>query len=555
MKLSHYLFIIMVLSIAHIPCIGSEKTVAQYEIYEIAFEAANHYENPYIDLKAEAKLISPDGSIWSIPLFWDGGQIWKLRVSPDIQGKWSYNISSTDNYLNGISGKFKCEKSTCKGSIRNMKGFPHHFQYQNGEKMWFMGETAWALFTDNHEEKHNRSSVEHYLKTRASQGFNAVHSMLLSEAGWGNSGGMPFINMEKQILNPDYWKEVDRRIAYANEQGLIAGLVLAWGDKNKKVPFPWRLFPDIEKRKHYARYIAARYSAYNVYFIVSGEWHAEIRTRQGSKKKIKSEFIEIGNALTKADPHGRMIGIHPMDSGGSTREFNDADWMSFGDYQQNYLNLHTHILESRKFNKPVINSEYGYYLRDSNGDGIPDKSNSTSLESMRFASWDIIMAGGYLITGFGTTYFGGYRDPGPFDINASKNNDWERQIGIIKKFFTGIDWWKLEPHDELLTSNIPRGKEDKQYGKIVPPSKTYWLLSEPDKHFILYARGLNDIITLNTKSGLSAIFSIHLFNPRNGQIKLISANQKLENEFKWLPPDDNDWVLVLKKCSDKKIKY
>ena len=102
-----------------------------------------------------------------------------------------------------------------------------------------------------------------------------------------------------------------------------------------------------------------------------------------------------------------------MGSDGSSREFNIAEWMSFGDYQQNYNELHRRILESRKFNKPVVNGEYGYYLRDQDGNEIPDKSNSTSLKSIRFASWDIVMAGGYFVTGFGTTYFGGYRDPAP----------------------------------------------------------------------------------------------------------------------------------------------
>lgn len=195
--------------------------IPKYEIVEIAFEVTNQYENPFVELDAEAELYRPDGSVWSIPLFWDGGQTWKLRISPDIEGEWSYKISSTDNGLKGKSGKFNCTKSTGRGSVRPMKDYPYHFQYQNGEKMWFMGDTQWALFTDNSKEKHNRSSVEHYLKTRASQGFNAVHAMLLSEAGWGNSGGMPFIDMRQQILNPDYWKEVDARVAFANKQGMI----------------------------------------------------------------------------------------------------------------------------------------------------------------------------------------------------------------------------------------------------------------------------------------------------------------------------------------------
>ena len=42
-----------------------------------------------------------------------------------------------------------------------------------------------------------------------------------------------------------------------------------------------------------------------------------------------------------------MIAIHPMTAHGSVREFNAAQWMAFGDYQQNYRDLHARVLESR----------------------------------------------------------------------------------------------------------------------------------------------------------------------------------------------------------------
>ena len=129
-----------------------------------------------------------------------------------------------------------------------MSGFPHHFQYQNGDAMWFMGDTAWALFTDSADEKHNRSAAEQYLRTRAEQGFNVVHSMMLSEAGWVNAGGPPFRNLRNEALNPGYWQEIDRRVAYANSQGIVVGLTLAWGDKRKQEPFAWRMFPSVDQR-------------------------------------------------------------------------------------------------------------------------------------------------------------------------------------------------------------------------------------------------------------------------------------------------------------------
>jgi hypothetical protein len=32
------------------------------------------------------------------------------------------------------------------------------------------------------------------------------------------------------------------------------------------------------------------------------------------------------------------------------------------------------------------------------GGGVPDKDNSTSLDAIRHATWDLVMAGGYVVT-------------------------------------------------------------------------------------------------------------------------------------------------------------
>jgi len=514
-------------------------------MHEAAFESSGRYANPYTDLDADADLRRPDGSKRVIPLFWDGDSNWKLRVSLDMTGKWSYTVRSKDKGLNGNTGSFVCERSNRRGSIQPMAGFPHHFQYQNGDAVWFMGDTAWALFTDNVDEKHNRDAAERYLKTRAGQGFNVVHSMMLSEAGWGNSGGMPFDDLRSEKINPGYWQEMDHRVAYANSQAIVVGLALAWGDKRKQEPFAWRRFPNLEARKRYARYIAARYSAYDVYFLVSGEWHAEVRTRPSTEAEMKQEFTAIGSALRAADPHGRIIAIHPMTRHGSVREFNDAGWMSFGDYQQNYRDLHTRILQSRRFEKPIVNSEYGYFLRDRDGDGTPDKDNSTSLESMRHASWDIVMAGGYFVTGFGTTYFGGNRDPGPFDIAAAKNDAWERQIGFMKQLFLELDWWKLRPQDELLSCSVPRGKDGRQLGRTAPPATTYWMLADSGRNYLVYARGLTAELTVKLGPNAADEYRARLFNPRTDDMRPIDDKREVKTAFAWPPPSADDWVLHL----------
>ncbi len=516
--------------------------IPRFGVFEASFEATGPYLNPYTDLEGKAVFTRPDGATESIPLFWDGGAVWKVRLSPDAAGTWSFQVRSADKGLDGQRGSFACVASSLRGSIEPMQNFPHHFQFQNGDPMWFMGDTAWALCTDNAREKHDREAAEGYLDARAAQGFNVVHSMLLSEAGWGNQGGLPFTDIAAEKINPGYWQEVDERIAHANRHGLVCGLAIAWADKRKQEPFAWRRFPSLDARKRYARYVAARYSACDVYFIVSGEWHGEVRTRPSTEGAVKKEFIEIGDALAAADPHHRMMAIHPMTSHGSVREFNEAAWMSFGDYQQNYHDLHSRILESRRFDRPVVNAEYGYLLRDQNGDGVPDKDNCTSLEVIRHATWDIVMAGGYVVTGFGTTYFGGNRDPGPFDVDAAKNDPWESQMSAMKRLFAGREWWKLEPHDELLECTTPRGKDGEYLDRTAPPTTTYWCLAEPGRQYLVYGRGLTESVKV-TVTGENS-WQARMFNPRTGEFS--EAQGGISNgQFTFKPAGEEDWLLLL----------
>ena len=137
----------------------------------------------------------------------------------------------------------------------------------------------------------------------------------------------------------------------------------------------------------------------------------------------------------------------------------------------------------------MVNSEYAYYLRDRDGDGKTDKSNSTDVDSIRHATWDIVMAGGYFVTGFGTTYFGGNRDPGPFDVDVAKNDVWEDDLRHVRSFFADLEWWRLQPSDELITAEVERGPDRSLKWLALPPAVAYWALADPGRLYLVYVRG------------------------------------------------------------------
>ncbi len=518
-------------------------TVKQFGIIEHSFEHTGVYDNPYLEATASVALTGPDGEMRTSALFWDGGATWRFRFSPDLVGEWRWETQSADSGLNGDRGSFEVGGSDLRGGITAMDGHPLHFQYQNGEPMWFVGDTAWAFVTDSEEKKHDRNAAEYHVDKRAAQGFNVIHSMMICEAGWGNTGGDAFDDLQAEKINPAYWQEVDERIAYANSKGITVGLVLAWGDKGPN-PNDWREFPSQASRERYARYMATRYGAMNVYFILAGEWNADIR-RGVSEEQARADYGAIGHAVLEADVHGRMIGIHPM-IWGTAREFASEPWCTFGDYQQMYPHVHDEILKSLGTHMPVVNSEYAYYLRDSDEDGVCDKENSHDLDTIRHATWDIVMAGGYVITGWGNTYFGGCRNPKPFDLDAAEDDDWEAQIQKVIQFFKGLYWWKLKCNDDLITTSVERSDDGvREFSTpkgmrkhALPPSTAYWALEDSGMMYIGYVRGVTEGVTLRLGGG---VFIVKQVNPRTGDATDLG---EMYDAVSFLPPDEQDWVIV-----------
>lgn len=506
--------------------------VPKFGIFEATFEAAGRVENPYAAVAATATFTRPDGKTWTIPAFWDGGQTWRVRISPDDVGEWSYRLESPEKGLNGQTGRFRCVESKHRGGVMPMKGRPYHFQYQDGSPCWLMGDTAWAAFAALPKEKLDRAAVFRYVDARAAQGFNYVHAMLVSSAGdeheyenaGRNGGGRIFDSFEHETLNPGYFREVDARLRYMNDKGITCGVVLNWGYGRPG----WRDFQTEEARLRYARYVAARYSAFDVVFILSGEWE------DYGVDEAKEIFPRIGRAIMAADPHGRMRGIHPAVTPGQAEVFADEDWCDFGDYQQNYNEIHRRLLASRDHGKPVVNAEYAYFLRDADGNGEVDKENSETLDRIRHCAWDIAMAGGYFVTGFGTTYYGGWREPGPFDPAAAKNAPWEQDVQHVRTLFTGLPWWTLEPRDDLLAG-----------------PGTRYCLADAERLYVAYVRDADGPVRLSPGEGAGRAYTVRRYDPREGTFtepESVRDDQPVE----LTPPDERDWLFVVARADGAK---
>ena len=134
----------------------SEKdaVIHVWDVHELVLQAKNLYDNPYTDVTVWAELKGPDFSK-RVYGFWDGGNIWRIRVTATAPGTWSWvtGASVQDDGLCGRSGAYfalewteeeKQENSCRRGMIRATAN-GHAMEYADGTPYLMVGDTWWAL--------------------------------------------------------------------------------------------------------------------------------------------------------------------------------------------------------------------------------------------------------------------------------------------------------------------------------------------------------------------------------------------------------------------------
>ena len=163
-----------------------------WEKQELTFTAANAYANPYSDVIVWVDLKGP-GFARRVYGFWDGGQVFHLRLMATAPGEWSWTSGSTpaDPGLGGRSGTFtagewtEAEKNANPlrhGMIRPTAN-GHALEHADGTPYLAIGDTWYALganrfkwYDDDRERPLGPDAgFKDYVRYRQAQGFNWVN--------------------------------------------------------------------------------------------------------------------------------------------------------------------------------------------------------------------------------------------------------------------------------------------------------------------------------------------------------------------------------------------
>jgi hypothetical protein len=190
----------------------------------------------------------------------------------------------------------------------------HALMDERGEPFFWLGDTAWCLF-----QRLTQAEAEHYLSTRAQQGFNVIQIVALSEADGlrvpNPNGDVPFHDLDPAKPNERFFEYVDWVIRRAGELGMYVALLPMWGDK--LMP-DWGIGPAVffdkpEVMRSYGEWLGMRYrDDSNVIWMLGGDRPAVV-TEDFPYKSAETpnyDYRPLWGALTEGIEAG--VGAHPL---------------------------------------------------------------------------------------------------------------------------------------------------------------------------------------------------------------------------------------------------
>jgi hypothetical protein len=536
------------------------QTIHKWEVYSVTFQSANKIENPYTQIPSkksgdllEVNFVGIDGEAIGKKLkiigFWNGGNEWKVNFAAPFSGNWEYKSVSQDKRMNGKTGKINVvEWSTDELKSNPMRhGFiqvnksgenaGHYFKYTDGEPFLWIADTWWNWTKRSIQFETFKKLVDN----RAEKGFN-IGQLFVPGNGWGAESSM--LDKSFSVLDTEHMKKVEQMISYANSKGITVWIHAWWSraELNKTV--------GEEKMRRYWRYLVHRFGAYNVIWVLAGEYNMNNNAGFGL-----DFWKELGKMVKTEDPYNRIVSLHntpPFWDGGaeapqwSTGEvLHNEPWLDYNQSQTGhgkYANEMIPVVVAKEYKrqpaKPIVITEPWYEFVEGNPTG----------KDIRLAAWGSILSGAA-----GHTYGGGHVWLGSVpEAPAAAGDDWPLENGAelssfnyegavsmqhLAAFFKTINWWEMTPHPELV-SDYPQP----------------FCLAIPGKEYIIYLR-YGGMINLNTgETGVEKEFSYYWYNPATGELtgkKQVKGNKSLQFTSPGMYPGTlnySDWVLHV--CND-----
>jgi hypothetical protein len=389
------------------------------------------------------------------------GSVYRIRFMPSAPGDYVYSATYRQGaFEKTVSGKFRATAGHRRGPLRVDPKYPWHFIWEGtGEHFFFNGTTAFWLMGWR-EDRIINSSLERLRELKV----NRIRAVLAGSTNrfygepvmtegskdftfslrpWVSQRPNNFEDPGHDYTRFDlaYWAKWDRMLKFSRDRDLIISVIMYI--TTEKV----RPAAGSEDERRYFRYAAARLGAFsNITWDLGDDYNA-FRTFEWAH--------EMGTLLMTADPYRHLATTHPFQRAPLDRS---ADWFGFTSIQDWRRTQHAVMLAEREAQRktgriiPQANEEYGY---EDHYPKFAPAPPGDSADVLRRVAWDIAMAGAYGTAG--ETAKRGvniWPDTGGGWINGRGDDTMTMLRGYahMVDFFTSFEWWKTEPHDELVDS-------------------------------------------------------------------------------------------------------
>ncbi len=526
---------------------GPTDSVPVFDYAEIRVDVKNPTAlNPFTDVVVNGEFRDPDGHEHKMEGFSDSaeGTRFLVRIMPQRVGSYHWRVSFRQSqFERTVEGSFETVAGKLRGPVRVDAAHPAHFLYEGGSEHFFwVGTTAYAL-AGWRDESIIRESLERLAGSHINRARVAIMApRVQSGAQWkepaiANNGWFSFCvnpwpaerpdDVDNPGFNPhrfnvEYWQKYERLLRYARELGIQVSVIFYVDGRLPGVD-PFRepaMGGDLEQL--YYRYAVARLAAFsNVMWDITNEYRL-FRNDQWAAK--------MGTLIRAYDPYAHLMSIH----GHGDFRFRSAPWVDFAMYQSwDEHGGYEFMLRNREQQAatgrvmPQINEEYGYEDHYPFPWGEARLWPARTADNRRRLAWLMTMAGGYQTTGERANVpdYGGW-------INGRGSAQMEMLplYGLLYKFWTAREWWRMEPLQHIGPDAIP-------------------CLGIADSEYVFYLPHGEAIPVHLPGSGYRAMW----FNPRSGEYSDAGVTRSAE----WnspSAPDAEDWLLIMKRPSGEVVQ-
>lgn len=462
-------------------------------VLELSFHSGKSYKDPFNELEVDVLFEGANDSKRTVPAFWAGENLWKVRFATPTPGRYTYTSVCSDKANMSLHqqkgeievGPYKGRNPLFKHGPLKVSGDHHYLEHYDGTPFFWLGDTWWLVLC---KRLRWPKDIRTLTEDRVKKGFTVVQffaglppetSPFSFDERVANEAGFPWEEGYTRI-NPSYFDMADLRIEHMVDSGLLPCI---YGLQGLYLPEM-----GVEKIKQYWRYLIARYGAYPVVWCVAGEATSPFmfsKDKEKDREIQKKGWTEVTRYVREVDGGHNLITIGPPGCAESRNEVEDASLLDFdllqtvhGDWTVIPLHIDTVLTAvKREPRVPVVLGEVCY-----EGHG-----GCSGEIIQRFMFWSGILSGlcGHTYGADGLWQVNTRQKPyGNFISGTTYTTTvWEdiyqspssSQLGMAKKLLQRYPWWQLEPHPEWIKSGWTQ--------------RAAWNRRE-DKYFTCFAAGI-----------------------------------------------------------------